>query len=168
MAMHRPLILALALPAVLAGCTETGRQYPSLLPRAIETQSMAEPERTAPVAAPDAALDTRIAAAVATLDKAQKDFVATAQDAEARIAVARGLPEGSDGWLDAQAAFTAVGAARVPASDALAELEQMAIARGEAGEVPYPTLDAAVAKANAITEAQAARSATLEAALSGG
>jgi len=166
--MHRPLILALALPAVLAGCTETDHRYPSLLPRAIETQSMAEPERPVAQATPDAALDARIATALATLDAASKDFTRTAQDAEARIAVARGLPEGSEGWLDAQAALTSAGAARVPASDTLADLERMAIDRGQAGEVPYPALDAAVARANAVTEAQAARIATLEAALAGG
>jgi hypothetical protein len=50
-------------------------------------------------------------------------------------------------------------------SSTLAELEQMAIARGEAGQPPYPALDAAVARASALAEAQAARSATLEAAL---
>ena len=166
--MHRPLILALALPILLAGCVETDHRYPSLLPRETEKQSMAEPVRPVPQATPDAALDARIAAALDTLDKASKDFTATAQDAEARIAVARGLPEGSEGWIDAQAALTAVGAARVPASDALADLERMAIDRGQAGEPPYPALDEAVAKANAVTEAQAARLATLEAALAGG
>jgi hypothetical protein len=162
-------VLSLALAAGLGGCTETDNRYPSLLPRVTENQSMAEPaEQPAAQAAPDPALDARIAAALATLDAASKDFTSIARDAEARIAVARGLPEGSEGWIDAQAALTAVGAARVPASDVLAELERIAIERGQAGEVPYPALDAAVAQADAVNDAQAARLASLEAALAGG
>jgi hypothetical protein len=163
--MSRIPLIALLLATGLAGCTETGHHYPSLLPRAIESQSLAEPERPVPVATPDAALDTRIAALLAEVDKAGKDFMAVAQDAEARIAVARGLPEGSDGWLDAQAAMAQVDAARAAVASTLAELEQMAIDRGAAGQPPYPALDAAVARAGALAEAQAARNATLEAAL---
>jgi hypothetical protein len=163
--MPRIPLIALLLATGLAGCTETGSHYPSLLPRAIESQSLAEPERPAPVATPDAALDTRIAALVAELDKAGKDFTAVAQDAEARIAVARGLPQGSDGWLDAQAAMAQVDAARAAVASTLAELEQMAIDRGAGGQVLYPALDAAIAKASALAEAQAARNASLEAAL---
>ncbi|MES2444195.1 MAG: hypothetical protein V4574_15310 [Pseudomonadota bacterium] len=163
--MVRPALIALILAAGLTGCTANDNRYPSLLPRAIESQSLAEPERPAPVAAPDAALDARIAALVATLDKASKDFTAAAQDAEARIAVARGLPEGSEGWLDAQAALSAVGAAGGPVATTLAALEEIAIERGQAGLPPYPALDAAVARAGALAEAQSARSATLEAAL---
>lgn len=163
--MPRIPMIALLLATGLAGCMETGRHYPSLLPRAIESQSLAEPERPAPVAAPDAALDTRIAALVAELDKAATDFTGIAQDAEARIAVARGLPQGSDGWLDAQAAMAQVDAARAAVGSTLAELEQMAINRGTAGQPPYPALDAAIARAGALAKAQAARNATLEAAL---
>lgn len=157
-----PLLFA---AASLAGCTAEDGRYPSLLPRAIESQSLAEPERPVPVAAPDPALDARIAALVATLDKASKDFTATAQDAEARIAVARGLPQGSEGWLDAQAALSEVGGALGPVVTTLADLEQMAIDRGTAGLPPYPTLDAAIARASALAEAQVTRRATLEAAL---
>ena len=163
--MPRIPLIALLLATGLAGCTETGHHYPSLLPRDTESQSLAEPERPAPVATPDAALDARIAALVAELDKAGKDFTAVAQDGEARIAVARGLPEGSDGWLDAQAALTEVDAARAPAASTLAELEQMTIDRGAAGQPPYPALDAAIARASALAEAQSARNATLAAAL---
>lgn len=164
--MARIPLIALLAATSLAGCTETGSHYPSLLPRAIESQSLAEPVRPAPVVAPDAALDAHIAELLATLDKAGKDFTAVAQDAEARIAVARGLPQGSDGWLDAQAALSEVGAARGPVASTLAELERMAIDRGQVGLPPYPALDAAVARASALADAQAARNATLEAALS--
>lgn len=163
--MARTPLIALFVATSLAGCTETGGHYPSLLPRPIESTSLAEPERPAPVAVPDAALDARIATLLGELDKAGKDFTAVAQGAEARIAVARGLPEGSDGWLDAQAALTEVDAARAPVASTLAELEQIAIDRGVSGQPPYPTLDAAIARARTLSEAEAARGATLAASL---
>jgi len=80
--------------------------------------------------------------------------------------VARGLPQGSDGWLDAQAALSDVDAALGPVASTLADLDQLAAQRGLAGLPPYPALDAAIAKAGAIADAEAARKASLEASLS--
>jgi hypothetical protein len=163
--MARIPLIALLLVTGTAGCTDTTHHYPSLLPREIEKQSLAEPERPVAVATPDAALDKQIGDLMATVDTASKGFNETAQSAEARIAVARGLPQGSDGWIDAQSALSDVDAARAPLASALAELEQLAIARGVAGQPPYPALDAAIAKAGALADAQSARNKSLEAAL---
>jgi hypothetical protein len=162
--MRRTPLLAAIL---LAGCTQSPGRYPSLLPRPIEGQSLAEPERPVPVATPDAALDTRIAAITATLDASDKKFVAAAQQAEAKIAVARGLKEGTPGWLDAQAALSTLDALKAPVATALAELEQMEIERGTAGQPPYPALDAAQARAEALSTAQSDRIGALEATLAG-
>ena len=160
--------LPLLAAALIGGCTEAGdSRYPSLLPRAIESQSLAEPVRPAPVAAPDPALDARIAEMVARLDRANAGFVSAAQAAEATIAVARGVPEGSEAWLEAQAALTRVDAERMPVNAVLADLEDLAIARGTAGQPPYPALDAAMARADALAGEQAARVMGLEAALAG-
>jgi hypothetical protein len=166
--MPRPPILpALPLLALgLAGCMETGAgRYPSLLPRPIESQSLAEPERPVPVAEPDAALDARIAEVTKGLDAAAKSFATAAQNAEALVAVARGLPEGSEPWLDAQAALSEAEAQRGPVSIVLADLERLALDRGEAGKPPYPALDAALARAVTMANEQAARIATLDTAL---
>lgn len=165
--MARIALIALLAATALAGCTDTSGKYPSLLPRAIEKQSLAEPERPVAVATPDAALDKQIADLNAEVDKASKDFTAAAQSAEARIAVARGLPQGSDGWLDAQAALSDVEASQAPLASTLADLQRLAIDRGTAGQPPYPALDAAVARAGAIADAQSARHAALEAAAAG-
>lgn len=164
--MVRIPLIALLLATGLAGCTDTRGKYPSLLPRNVEKQSMAEPERPVAVATPDAALDKQIADTMAEIDKDSAAFTAAAQSAEARIAVARGLPQGSDGWLDAQAALSDVEAAQAPLGSTVADLERLAIDRGTAGQPPYPALDAAIAKARDIADAQAARHAALEAALS--
>ena len=158
-----PLLAAI----LVAGCTQSPTRYPSLLPRPIEGQSLAEPERPVPVATPDAALDARIAAIVATLDENDRKFVAAAQQAEAKIAVARGLKEGTPAWLDAQAALSTLDALKAPVATALADLEQMAIERGAAGQPPYPALDAAQARAEALSNAQGDRIGALEATLAG-
>ncbi|WP_066794984.1 hypothetical protein [Sphingomonas soli] len=159
--------LVLIALAALAGCTQSATRHPSLLPRAAESQSLAEPVRPVPVATPDAALDKKIADLVGQLDSLAAAFNAGAQDAEAKIAVARGLPEGSERWLDAQAALSTLDTLRAPALTLLSDLEEMAIDRGVAGLPPYPALDAAIARAEALSTAQQDRSGALEAALAG-
>ncbi|MCW3847694.1 hypothetical protein OF829_10615 [Sphingomonas sp. LB-2] len=156
-------LLALILP--LAGCVQSDSKYPSLLPRPAESQGTAEPDRPVPVAAADPALDKRIAELSATLDSAQKAFAKAAQDAEARIAVARGLPEGSEPWLDAQVALGALDAVRGQTTDVVEALEALAIERGRTGMPPYPALSAAIARANALAADQAKRIKLLESAL---
>ncbi|MDQ0251119.1 hypothetical protein J2W22_003183 [Sphingomonas kyeonggiensis] len=159
-------ILLLSLTA-LAGCTETTGRYPSLLPRPIESTSLAEPERPVAVATPDAALDKRIAEIRAGLDTGIKGFTAGAQDAEAKIAVSRGLPQGSEPWLQAQVAMGQLAELRRPAVSALSELEELATQRGVDGLPPYPALDAAVGAAEQAASSQQAKIDSLEAALGG-
>lgn len=158
---------ALALPLLLlaAGCTPSEDRYPSLLPRPIESQSLAEPVVTPAPAAPDPALDKRIAELTQGLDAAAKAFASEARSAEALVQVARGVPVGSDAWLDAQAALGAVNQKHLPVVVVLTDLDALAIERGSAGKPPYPALDAAVARVAALSREQEARIATLEAAL---
>jgi hypothetical protein len=166
--MRHSLPAALSVLAFgLAGCTQSPDAYPSLLPRPIESQSMAEPERPVAAVAPDPALDSRIAGVTATLQSGNQRFVTAAQAAEAKVAVARGVPEGSEAWLDAQAALSNLESLRAPTLTALAELEQMASERGQAGKLSYPALDSAVTAADAMANAQGDRIGALEAALAG-
>jgi hypothetical protein len=151
----------------LAGCTETPNRYPSLLPRPIESQSTAEPDRPVPQATPDAALDSRIASLVASLDEANRRFAAAAQDAEAKVAVARGVAEGSERWLDAHAALSALETLRAPTLDTLAELDRLVIDRGQAGQPPYPALMEASERTQRLATEQGDRIGALEAALAG-
>lgn len=163
--MRRLVLPLLALS--VAGCMDNDGKYPSLLPRAIESQSLVEPERPMPVATPDPALDARIAEITTALDGSAKAFVSAAQKAEALVAVARGVPEGSDAWLDAQTGLGTLDAAHAPTGAAIADLEQLATDRGQAGLPGYPALDAALAHAQAVDAAQTKRIAGLEAALRG-
>lgn len=159
--------LVLIAVVALTGCTQSATRYPSLLPRAAEAQSLEEPVRAIAVAAPDPALDKQIGDLTAQLDALAAAFNKGAQAAEATIAVARGLPEGSGPWLDAQAALSTLDTLRAPVLTVLSDLERLAIERGAAGLVPYPALDAAVARAEALSTAQQDRSGSLEAALAG-
>jgi hypothetical protein len=157
----------LLVPVALAGCTQSPDRYPSLLPRPIETQSLAEPERLTAVATPDATLDARIAEITGALQANDAEFRKAAQEAEAKIAVARGLPEGSEGWLDAQAALSTLDTLRAPGVTGLADLERLATEHAASGRPPYPALDTAVSEAEAMSAAQAARITGLEKALAG-
>ena len=152
---------------LLAGCTQATSRYPSLLPRPVEQTGFTEPARPVPVATPDAALDARIAEITTTLDSANTRFTAAARDAEAKIAVARGVPEGSERWLDAQAALSVLDGFRAPLANAIADLEELAIERGKAGLPPYPAVDSAITAAEAMQAAQEDRAKGLEAALAG-
>ena len=162
--MRRPVILTLI---ALAGCTPTPDRYPSLLPRPIESQSTAEPVRPIPQAAPDAALDSRIAQLTTQLDSTRARFAEAAQSAEAKVAVARGVADGSEAWLDAHAALSGLESLRAPTLDALSELDRLVIDRGQAGQPPYPALEAANARAQQLATEQSDRILALEAALAG-
>ncbi len=161
----RRLLPVLTAAALLAGCTEPAGRYPSLLPRAIESRSDAEPVRPVAVATPDAALDGRIAALNAVLARAAADFSRSAEAAEARVAVAAGTARGSEAWIEAQSALAELDAARGATLGGLADLETLTIDRGAAGQPPYPALDAAVTAARAQSERQSARIAMLEASI---
>jgi hypothetical protein len=163
--MRSPALSVPLMALLLTGCIQSDSKYPSLLPREIESQSTAEPTRAPVTVAPDPALDKRIADLTAQLDKAQTDFSAAAQGAEAKVAVARGLPEGSEPWIDANVALAGLDVLRGQASDALEALEQLAIERGRGGQPPYPALDAAIARARALADDQARRIRTLESSL---
>ncbi|AJP71531.1 hypothetical protein [Sphingomonas hengshuiensis] len=151
----------------LTGCTQNPTRYPSLLPRPIESQSMAEPVRTPAVATPDAALESRLPQILAEVETADRAFAVAAGEAEAKIAVARGLPAGSGPWLDAQAALSRLETLRAPTLTTLSDLERMVLDRGQAGLPAYPALDSTVAKVDATVTAQGDRIGALEAALAG-
>ncbi|UYY58948.1 hypothetical protein [Sphingomonas sp. S2-65] len=151
----------------LSACADPTGPYPSLLPRAVEKQNLAEPERRAPVAVADPALDARIATISASLDDAEKRFASAARDAEAKVAVARGLAAGSERWLDAQVALSTLDALRAPVTTLQTDLETLVIERGASGQPPYPALQEAAKRADAVGAGQASRISALEAALAG-
>lgn len=167
--MRRTIFLtALALPLGLLGaCTKPDGGYPSLLPRPIESRDDAEPVRPDPVALPDSALDARIAQRRTAAADAAKRFQAAAIIAESRVAVARGVPAGSEAWVRAQSALADLDAIRGETVQLVTDLEQEASARAQAGTPAYPTLNSLIDEIARQALIQADRTKTLEGALAG-
>tara|TARA_Y100000815_G_scaffold205546_1_gene189370 strand:+ start:1749 stop:2252 length:504 start_codon:yes stop_codon:yes gene_type:complete len=159
---HALFSLSLAACAALTGCIDSSDRYPSLLPREVENQSLAEPDVPAPVATPDAALDARIAAEKARISEAAAAFATAASDAEAKIAVAVGTAPGSAAWLSAQEALGKIDTLHGTTLNIAVTLDSLAIQRGVDGKPPYPALEEAVAQASAESERQQARIDSLE------
>lgn len=161
----RSPILALLVPLLASGCAQERGDFPSLLPRAIEQRSDAEPVRPVPVATADPALDAQVEKLRAAIDAAGRSFGKAADRAEQRARAAKGAAEGSERWLDAQTALAEVDVARSDIQQPIAELERLAIDRAAAGEPVYPALDAALEAARKQAADQVARVRAIEAML---
>lgn len=158
------MVRALLLLLLLTGCTGR-RDYPSLLPRAIETRNDAEPVRSAPVAQPDPALDAQISAARDALSRSASGFATALDQATALVARAKGAAAGSEPWLDAQTALADLDILRAESATRTSDLELLTIERASKIAPPYPALDAAYADAKAQLQAQEAQITALTAQL---
>jgi hypothetical protein len=152
-------VLASAL--TLGGCVTQG-PFPSLAPRPGEGDiSIAEPQR------PDTATsnDPALAQQVATL-RAQAQDGQTAFDAaygRTAAAVARAGAQGSDSWSAAQEALSRLEAARGLTIDALAAFDRLATERADlpTSRTDMASIDAAMADAARLADAQSERIAEL-------
>ena len=163
--MSTRIALPIALALGLVGCTETPGGYPSLALRPIESRSDAEPEMATPVAAPDAALDKRIAAIGAKLAASEAAFSASAATAETAARSPAAQAVGSNEWVRAESALADLDSLRVDTLSAITDLDQLTSERGVAGDPPYPALDDARAKAQAQLETQQTKIAAIKAIL---
>lgn len=152
--LRAPLLACAA--ALLAGCVSEG-PFPSLAPRPDERLAIEEPVREAPQIADDSALRVQINRLVSEAragDAAFEDDYAAAARAAGRAGA-----EGSDSWIDAQQAWSRAEASRLRATDAAAELHQLALAR--AGQPTSPAdlaaLEAAIAQVDGIVASQQTR-----------
>lgn len=129
--MTRPFparLLALLAAALAASGCATGGDFPSLAPRAIEREDpRAEPVRTPPAVASDAALLAAVARLRADALAGAGAFAAELRAAEA--AAGRAGAPGTEGWMEAQQALSRLEAARAPATIARAELDRLLILR---------------------------------------
>jgi len=160
--MLKPIALLAVLS--LAACTTPG-QYPSLAQRPIETRS---DDVVAPPPAPlvaDPVLDQKIATATAALAGNDAAFTAGTAKAQAAIKVPGAQAIGSDPWVGAQAAIADLGVLRGDTLGLMTDLEQMSSDRDASGQPPYPSLNAAYAKAKAQLDAQDKTLAAIKAAL---
>ncbi|MEO5494121.1 MAG: hypothetical protein ABIR08_08845 [Sphingomonas sp.] len=161
--MKRFAVLVLALSA--AGCAQSTDKYPSLALRPIETRSDAETVTPVPAATPDAAIDTQLTTMVVNLTKLDADFMAEAAKADTAAKARGALATGSDQWLTAQGSLAALEGLRGDTLGMVTDLERMVTDRGEAGQPPYPALDALRAKAQEQLDREMAQIAAIKASL---
>lgn len=147
--MKRLIVLAGLAGGLLAGCSENRAQFPSLLPRAIETRDDAEPVHIPAPPAADPALDARLADAARALAATRADFATRLARAQALAGAAGGAAAGSEPWLDAQGALADLDVVRADMSVTVADLERLAIDRAASGAPPYPALEEARQRADA-------------------
>ena len=124
----RPFPLLLA--AAVSGCVLPASQGPSLAPRAAEAIDprvpVPEPEPSTVV---DPALAAQLSAIVAQADAGDRQFQAAAP--AARQASASAGARGSESWVAAQQALSALVATRGPVTRALADIDALAASRLE-------------------------------------
>lgn len=162
--MNRAILLV-ALTA-LSACTTPASHHPSLLPREIEKRrDEPEPVRTPAVAAPDTALDARLAEIDTLLSRSAAAFPQAVERATQATDAATGQAVGSEAWLAAQVAVADLDTIRATDLSLLAELEMVAIERGTSGLPPYPALAALRDRAEAQTNAEVAAGEQLQAKL---
>ena len=121
-----PLFLISAASLALSACG-TELQAPSLLPRAVEKQPIDMPVAEASEAQTpaDPALQAAIAKQIEAAEAGDRDFTRSRADAEQAVAKASGKPQGSEDWVQAQEAVTALESARTQVRDAAAAIDAL-------------------------------------------
>lgn len=160
--MNSPLPLAraacLLVSFALGGCVaQTSSRYPSLLPRAIESRSDAEPDVLVGLAESDSTVDAALPELRATIAAAIADFAKAAQTADRLASTAQGDSVGGDRWIAAQTAIAELDGYRATLSSAVTDLDTLALNRAAEGKPDYPALTALHATAQVAFDEQAAR-----------
>src|SRR3954471_2858904 len=162
--------LFLLVPALLAaaGCAENGT-FPSLAQRPAERAYEAERDAVlppGPARPDDPAVARRVTELIAEAEAGQAEFERAA--GPARAAVAKAGAVNSDSWIEAEQAVSRVSAAGARTGGALADLDRYAADRTNSttvSEADAARLRDAVARVQALADAQAAEVARLEASL---
>ena len=157
--------LALLIVLAATGCAQATDKYPSLALRPIESRPDAETVTPETAATPDAALDAQLAATDTQLGTTRAAFDTMAEKAKTAAQSPAAQATGSDQWLAAQSALAAIDGLRGDTLGIVSDLEQMVTGRGEAGQPPYPALDALHAKAQEQLDVETAKVEALKALL---
>jgi len=155
------LFLSAACLALSACGTLSGA--PSLMPRAVEKQPIDMPVEQA--SEPEGPADPAILAALAKqIDAAQagdKAFAERSKAAESAVAKAAGKTQGSEEWVQAQEAITALESARAAVRDAAAAIDALRDDPASAAPGNRTAIDTAAKQVSAIENAQSAAVAAL-------
>ena len=151
--MKRLLLPLMLLPAA---CASTTANEPSLAPRAAERIDPRLPvEGPSLPAAADPALAGQLAGLVADARQGDAEFRAALPGARTTIGAAG--PNGSESWIAAQQALSALESLRAPAAKAAGDIDALASERAASlGQTDLAALEAAAAEVHAIAEQEAA------------
>jgi hypothetical protein len=167
MTMHRLLILPFVI-LPLAGCASAASgDYPSLAARSIETRFAVVESVPVP---PPGPLPADLAGQLAGWRErglaADRAFGAALPGTEQLVSAAAAAPVASEAWVQAQQALSRLAIARGPASDALADIDALYVARStEEAFDGMPDIAALRAALGALTARQDAQLAALAARL---
>jgi hypothetical protein len=162
----RSVAFALMLTVAVGGCAaQTTTRYPSLLPRAIEARSDAEPEAPIALVDPEPSTDSALADLRHTLDQTAAEFAPAAATAERLARTAKGAAAGSERWIAAQSALAVLDGYRATTSATLTEVDTMALNRAADGKPDYPAIASFHTAAQAAFDAQTKRIAAIAASL---
>ena len=162
-----PFALPFATAALLGGCGPL-INAPSLAPRAVEKQPIDLPAAAdEPLTPASPALTARLAPLVATATSGDDAFARQRAETEAAIGRSGAATAGSEAWIVAQQALSALDTARAPVRDAAAAIEELRSDPAFAGSGDRAAIDAAARTIEALDDAEAAAVTALSARLGG-
>ena len=153
--------------ALLAACGPSVHA-PSLGLRAVEKQPIELPGPASEPQIPvDPALTARIAPLVESAQAGDRGFARQRIETESAFAKAKGAAPGSEAWIVAQQALSALDATRGPVRDAAGTIEAMRVEPANAGSGNRAAVESAATTIEALDDAETAVLAALSARLGG-
>jgi len=136
----------------IGGCTAV--DAPSLAPRAVEKVPIEAPEPyVEETGAADPALAARLAPLVAQAEAGHRDFTAARQDVEKAVAAAG--PSGSESWILAQQALSALDGKRVALQDVGTKVDAIRLEPANAAPGNRQAIEDASARIQALVDDEA-------------
>ena len=149
----------------LGGCTAV--DAPSLAPRAVEKVPVTAPEPyVEETGTADPALAGRLAPLVAQAEAAHRDFTAAQQNVEKAVAAAG--PSGSENWILAQQALSALDGKRAALQDVATKLDAIRFEPSNAAPGNRAVVDETAKRIGTLVDAEAATMQRLAATLGSG
>ena len=152
----RSLLPPLVPLLLLAGCYGGRVDAPSLRPRPEERQPIALPDDAAEATGTvDPTLAPKLAAILQAAEDGHRRFEAERQASATSLTRARGQAEGSEAWIAAEQARSALAAARGPVSDAAAAIDALRVDPAFAAAADRAAIDTAAARVEALAATEA-------------
>ena len=163
----RPIWLCPVLLALTAGCHAASVEAPSLAVRPIEARPIPPPDAASEPRTPvDPAIAARLSIIVDDAEEGHRAFEAMHADCARTVDRGAGAAQGSEAWLAAQQALSALDVAKGRVREAAILLDNLRQEPAGFASGNRAAIDAAAARLDTISDAEAAATAALSAKLS--